>query len=84
MKTETLFFLMCTAVVLIMLVYYCKRRKKFSTALFGIITGLAALFLVNKFGGAVGAELPLNIFNVCGSAVLGVPFVACLVIIKFL
>lgn len=84
MNTETIFFLICAATVLIMLIYYCKRQKKFSTALFGIITGLAALFLVNKFGGIIGAELPLNTFNVCGSAVLGVPFVACLVIIKFL
>ncbi len=84
MNTEIIFFLICAAIVLIMLVYYCRRQKKFSTAAFGIITGLAALFLVNKFGGIIDAELPLNTFNVCGSAVLGVPFVACLVIIKFL
>ncbi len=84
MNTEIIFFLICAAIVLIMLVYYCRRQKKFSTVAFGIITGLAALFLVNKFGGIIGAELPLNTFNVCGSAVLGVPFVACLVIIKFL
>ena len=84
MNTEIIFFLICAATVLIMLVYYCKRQKKFSTAAFGIITGLAALFLVNKFGGIIGTELPLNTFNICGSAVLGLPFVACLVIIKFL
>lgn len=84
MNTETIFFLMCTAVVLIMIVYYSKRQKKFSTAIFGITTGLAALILVNKYGGIIGAELPLNAFNICGSAVLGVPFVACLIIIKYI
>lgn len=84
MNTEAIFFMTCAAVVLIMAVYYGGRRKKFSSALFGIITGLAALILVNKYGGIIGAELPLNVFNICGSAVLGVPFVACLIIIKYI
>lgn len=84
MNTETIFFLTCAAVVLIMIIYYGKRQKRFSTAIFGTLTGLAALILVNKYGGIIGAELPLNVFNLCGSAVLGVPFVACLIIIKYI
>lgn len=84
MNTETIFFMTCAAVVLIMIIYYGKRQKRFSTAIFGTLTGLAALVLVNKYGGIIGAELPLNTFNICGSAVLGVPFVACLVIIKYI
>ena len=46
-------------------------------------TGFIALVLVNKYGFMIGADIPLNTFNICGSAVLGVPFVVCLVIIEF-
>ncbi|MDE5569736.1 MAG: pro-sigmaK processing inhibitor BofA family protein [Ruminococcus sp.] len=84
MNTEIIFFMTCAAAVLIMIIYYSKRRKRFSSAAFGMITGLAALVLVNKYGGIIGAELPLNFFNICGSAVLGVPFVAGLIIIKYI
>lgn len=52
--------------------------------MYGAVTGLAALFLLNKYGCYIGAELPLDLFDLCGSAVLGVPFVVCLVILKFI
>lgn len=84
MTTEMIFFTVCTAVILIMIVYYSRRRKRFASAVFGIITGFTALVLVNKFGYIIGAELPLNLFNICGSSVLGVPFVAGLIIIKYI
>ncbi|MCM1133512.1 MAG: pro-sigmaK processing inhibitor BofA family protein [Ruminococcus flavefaciens] len=84
MNTETIFFMTCAVAVLIMIIYYSRRRKKISSVLFGVITGLTALVLVNKYGCVIGAELPLNAFNICGSAVLGVPFVAGLIIIKYI
>lgn len=84
MNTETIFFLICAVVVFIMIIYYSKRRKRFSSLIFGTFMGFTALVLVNKFGGIIGAELPLNIFNICGSAVLGVPFVAVMIIIKYI
>ncbi len=84
MNTETIFLIACAVVVLIMITYYSKRQKRFSTAIFGMLTGLTALILVNRYGGIINADLPLNVFNICGSAVLGVPFVACLVIIKYI
>lgn len=84
MAIETIFFLICAVVVFIMIIYYSKRRRRFSSLIFGVFMGFAALVLVNKFGGIIGAELPLNIFNICGSAVLGVPFVAVMIIIKYI
>jgi hypothetical protein len=52
--------------------------------LVGAVTGGAALFIVNKYGAFIGADVPLNLFNVMGSAVLGVPFVIFIVIMNIL
>ena len=77
-----IFYVFCGAAVLIMAVYYLKRKRKITSALFGAITGAAALILVNRVGGAIGTDIPLNAFNITGSCVLGVPFVICLVILE--
>lgn len=84
MDTDFIFAAVCGVVILIMAVYYLKREKRLKALLFGSLTGLAALFILNKYGGNFDTELPLNTFNLCGSAVLGVPFVICLVILKIL
>jgi pro-sigmaK processing inhibitor BofA len=84
MGTETIFNITCAAAAVIMLVYYMRRRRKLLSFAFGSVTGIIALFLVNSYGYIVGAELPLNLFNVCGSAVLGVPFVICVTVLKLL
>lgn len=84
MQTDLIFWLICGIAVLIMLVYYSRRDRKVLSFIFGAFTGMVALFILNRYGGAVGAEIPLNVFNVGGSAVLGVPFVAGLVVLKFL
>lgn len=84
MGAETIFYLICAAFAVIMLLYYIKRRRRLGSAFFGIFSGLAALIIMNKFGGLIGGDLPLNTFNVAGSMTLGIPFVALMVIIKFL
>lgn len=84
MSTEVLFYLICGTAALIMLIYYIRRRRRLVSAFFGVFSGLAALVIMNKFGGLIGGELPLNTFNVCGSMVLGIPFVALMIIIKYL
>lgn len=81
MNTEIIFYSVCALTALIMFIYIRRRKKWLSTAIFGIISGLAALFLINSFGGGFGVNIPLNTFNVCGSVVLGVPFVAAMVIL---
>ncbi len=84
MNTDMIFYLICATAVLIMLIYYMRRKSRISSFLFGSLTGLAALVLLNKYGIYIGADLPLNTFNICGSAVLGIPFVACMIIVKYL
>ncbi len=84
MGTDNLFALICGAVITIMLIYYVRHKRRIRAFLFGSLTGLAALLILNKFGGQFDTCLPLNIFNVCGSAVLGVPFVICLVILNII
>lgn len=82
MTAENIFKAVCIAAAGIMLIYYIKRERKILSFLFGAVTGAAALIILNKYGSLIGAEIPLNIFNVGGSVVLGVPFVICLVILK--
>lgn len=84
MTTDIIFKLLCGAVVLIMALYYLRREKKLLSLIIGAVTGSAALFLINKYGGMIGVEIPLNMFNLLGSAILGVPFVVFLVIMNFL
>ncbi len=82
MTSENIFAAICILTVLIMVIYYIKRERKLLSFLFGAVTGTAALILLNKYGVFIGIDVPLNIFNVSGSAVLGVPFVICLVILQ--
>lgn len=84
MNTELLFRAVCAAVIIIMLIYYLRREKKLLSIIIGSITGGAALFIVNKYGGALGLDIPLNTFNILGSLILGSPFVVFLVIMNIL
>ncbi|MCR4795264.1 MULTISPECIES: pro-sigmaK processing inhibitor BofA family protein [Ruminococcus] len=84
MDTEMIFRSLCCAVIAIMMIYYFRREKKLLSFLTGAVTGGAALFIVNKYGMMIGADIPLNLFNTVGSVVLGVPFVIFLVIMNFL
>lgn len=84
MEAEKILYIVYGLTAAIMLIYYIRRKRRFISAFFGVFSGLAALLLVNRFGGAIGVELPLNMFNVCGSMVLGIPFVAFVIIMNFL
>ena len=84
MNTEYIFAAVCAIVILIMIIYYLKCKKRVRALIFGAVTGLAALFILNRFGGNFDTYLPLNTFNVIGSAVLGVPFVICMVILRIM
>lgn len=84
MSANVIFLLICAVTVLTMLFYHMKRERRVLSFLFGAVTGFVALVILNKYGSAVGADVPLNIFNISGSAILGVPFVAGLVILKYL
>lgn len=84
MTAEQLFYVLCGVTMVIMFVYYIRRKRRLLSAFFGMFSGFAALLLVNRFGGCIGAELPLNLFNLCGSMVLGIPFVALIIIVNIL
>lgn len=84
MKSENIFGIACTAVVIIMVIYYLRRKKKIASLLFGALTGGAALLLINRYGDYLNLDIPLNLFNISGSLVLGIPFVICLVILRIL
>lgn len=84
MTPEIILRALCILVTIIMLVYYLKREKKLLSFITGAFTGSAALFLLNEYGDMLGVTIPLNVFNISGSIVLGVPFVVFLVIMNFL
>ncbi len=84
MNTDLIFYIACGVSAAVMVIYYLKRKHKITSAIFGTVSGITALLITNRFGGAVGADLPLNTFNFLGSAVLGAPFVAGMVIIKYI
>lgn len=68
--------------VIAMLIYYTKRKNNILSALTGSITGFLALTLINKYGALFDINLHLNAFNTIGSALLGIPFVLSLIILK--
>jgi len=84
MDGDMIFAVVCGAAVLIMAFYYLRREHRVRTLLFGSLTGIAALLILNEYGGRFSTQLPLNVFNVAGSAVLGVPFVIILVLLEIL
>ena len=84
MIAKKLLYVIAAVILLIMAVYYRHRERRVSSVVFGVVIGLAALFLTNDLGPYLGADIPINIFNVAGSAVLGVPFVVSIAIIDSL
>ncbi|MCD7810743.1 MAG: pro-sigmaK processing inhibitor BofA family protein [Ruminococcus sp.] len=82
MTTDNIFWGICAAIVLVMFIYYIKRERKLLSFLFGGLTGFIALVILNKYGTLIDIDVPLNSFNIAGSAVLGVPFVILLVIMS--
>ncbi len=82
MTTDNIFWGICAAIVLVMFIYYIKRERKLLSFLFGGLTGFIALVILNKYGTLIDIDVPLNSFNIAGSAVHGVPFVILLVIMS--
>lgn len=81
MDSQKIFFIICGFVFLIMLVTYIKKKHRILSFIFGSLSGMTALFLLCKYGSGIGAEVPMNFFNLCGSGILGIPFVVFLAII---
>ncbi|MBQ8960087.1 MAG: pro-sigmaK processing inhibitor BofA family protein [Ruminococcus sp.] len=82
MTTDGMILLIFGGAALIMVCSVMRRRRRLLSALFGAGTGLAALLLLSRFGPALGEQFPLNPFSLAGSALLGVPFVAGLALLR--
>ncbi len=81
MDTQKIFYIICGIVILIMLITYISRQRKLLSFIFGSLSGMTALFLLCKYGSEIGIDVPMNVFNLCGSGILGIPFVVFLAII---
>lgn len=66
----------------IMLIYYARSKKPISSALKGMATGGLGLVLIHLFGGVL--SLPLSLFNLAWSLILGLPGVVLAVLLKFI
>ena len=84
MNSGNIFKIICGIIAVIMTIYYYRREEKLFSFFVGAFTGSAALFIVNKYGSLIGMTIPLNLFNISGSVILGAPFVLFLVIMNFL
>ena len=84
MSTNMIFAVVCAVIAAIMMIYYSKRPNRILSVLFGGTTGAAALLILCRYGSIVGVNAELNIFNLAGSIVLGIPYVVCIVIMNIL
>lgn len=71
------------AIGIIMLRIYAKRKSTIKSALFGMLSGGAALILLHYFGGYIGFSPPLNLFNTMVSLLLGIPGLTLIVIANY-
>lgn len=65
----------------IMLIYYMRSEKPVRSALLGMLSGAAALLIVNHFGGGALPMLPLNGFTAFIALTLGIPGVAAMAVL---
>lgn len=63
--------------------YYLRRRHVIRSLLRGMLTGVAALFLMHYFGNWIGFSPEINLFNLMQAAVLGIPGVILLTVVHF-
>ncbi|HKM31999.1 MAG TPA: pro-sigmaK processing inhibitor BofA family protein [Oscillospiraceae bacterium] len=75
----TAFIIICVLLGLIMLAYYGRSKRPVRSALFGMLSGAATLFLVGFVGSWFGLVLPVNVFTTFVALIFGVPGVAMLV-----
>lgn len=81
-STDVIFAVMCVLCALTVAVYIFTREKRFKAMILSVMTGLFALFILNYFGDKLKVNVPLNTFDVCGSMVLGVPFLIGVILIN--
>lgn len=81
---EMIFYGALALCALVMVIHYMRSEKPVKTALWGMLTGAAALIAVHFFGGKIGLALPLNGFTSFVAVTLGAPGVALMSIIELI
>ncbi|MBQ8010259.1 MAG: pro-sigmaK processing inhibitor BofA family protein [Oscillospiraceae bacterium] len=75
---ENSHFLLYIGALLILLIFYIRRKKRIRTFLLGGTSGLASLVLLHLYGGVIGFTPTLCWFNLAVSVLLGIPGVVML------
>lgn len=70
---EILVLLSMSILLVLNLVFYSKCKKKFSSFLFGSISGVVLLYPLSIILGSIGYSLTTNIFTIATSVILGIP-----------
>ena len=74
--------LACAGAVWMLYEYARPRKHRLAAVLCGTCSGLAALLLLHRYGGALGFEPVLNVLNLGVSAVAGIPGVLLLMLLE--
>lgn len=74
----------CVAIILIMVVYYAKRKNTIRSAFVGMLSGVAALVLLHYFGDRIGYSPPVNMFNTGVALTLGIPGTALIMAVNII
>ncbi len=84
LETNTIFIVGCAAAAAAMVIYYLRNRRNIASFIAGTVSGIVSLFLLEKVSALFSLNIPLNLFNIAGSLILGVPYVVILAIMNFL
>ena len=75
--SDIIFAGICIAAAAIIIIYHFTRRNRWGSIISSTLTGVSALCLLSHFGSRFGTDITLNVFNIFGSVILGVPFLLC-------
>lgn len=69
---------------IIILRMYAKRKHTVRSAFFGMMSGGISLAALHFFGGYIGLDIPLNLFNTAVSLILGIPGTAVIAAVNYI
>lgn len=85
MSSLTLFIIACTTFFLLFLIQILVRSKRpLQKTLFGIITGIFTLVVVNISGMFTGVTLPISLLSIAIAAVAGIPGITTMLILNII
>lgn len=73
-----------SAAVIALVVILIFKGKAIKSILKSSITGLLGVGIINALGGITGVTLSLNLFTIVTSALLGIPGIATLLLMRYI